>query len=290
MSRLLAKFSSLRSTSDDDTSSSPKANEQSRRRREQVRRAQRTHRERRAKYLKGLEAEVQHLRDRNAANVAELNRCKAINDKLRALLVVNGISIPPDLEIVEDPSELVCIEVLGAAGEPQSLRAFQPKVGGFHISPDSPIDVYDPQIAIEFVLALEHPCLPDNHNNIGQDGEIGHSIQLQAAAIQNAPPAVRTSVGQTFPTGSSWTVLKTQLVDQLERLYASAMRLNLGSELTPVMCWQRVKEQHMVTPITRGQLHFLQRELTSDMVCYGFGAVIDDDRFNAAMTKMLLLA
>lgn len=206
------------------------------------------------------------LRSKDAKNIAELKRTKTINKRLRALLEANNIAIPPDLESIDPAIFVSTVEVLGAAGAPQKLQPTKSKAPR---APGVTADLTDPQVAIEFILALEEPCLPDHHNHIGEDGEVGHAMLLQSSILQYAPSTVPTGLGHQFSTGSSWDVPRAQLEDQLARLLNSSLKLNLKAEMTPVMCWHRIRERHEAKPMLQSQFQRLQSELVLQMVCYG---------------------
>lgn len=225
-----------------------------------------THRERRAKYLQGLEAEVAHLRSKDAKNIMELKKTRTINKRLKALLDANNIPLPSDLEAIDPATSTTTIRVHGAAGGPQKL---QPPASQAQMAPGIAVDLTDPQVAIEFILALEEPCLIDYHNHIGEDGETGHAMLLQSSVLQYAPTTVPTALGQQFPTGSCWNVPRAQLEEQLDSLLNTSMRLNLKGEMTPVMCWNKLRERHKLRPITRAQFQQLQKDLVLAVFCYG---------------------
>ncbi|EXJ91588.1 hypothetical protein A1O3_00136 [Capronia epimyces CBS 606.96] len=109
------------------------------RRREQVRRAQRTHRDRRAAYLKALESEVARLRARDSAHEAEIQTYKQTIQELKDLLSHHSIPLP--LHLASDPhvtGRQATIEVVGFPDHSQSIRAYIPEGhDGFtsHLSP-----------------------------------------------------------------------------------------------------------------------------------------------------------
>ncbi|KAK5165268.1 uncharacterized protein LTR77_009366 [Saxophila tyrrhenica] len=97
------------------------------RRREQVRRAQRTHRERRATYVKGLEHEVAELRAQNAVHEAETVAVSSLIRQLHQLLTANGIAIPPELQSrVDVRVRMADAELHGDTEATQRLRVRLP--------------------------------------------------------------------------------------------------------------------------------------------------------------------
>ncbi|KAH0840774.1 hypothetical protein AYO21_00575 [Fonsecaea monophora] len=98
------------------------------RRREQVRRAQRTHRDRKATYVKTLEAEVAKLRARDSAHEAQLQACRHAIRRLKDLIKYHKIPLP--LDLASDPqiqSPQATIELLGLPdSRTQHIRAHLP--------------------------------------------------------------------------------------------------------------------------------------------------------------------
>lgn len=207
-----------------------------------------------------------HLRSKDAKSMAELRRTRTINKRLRSLLDANNITIPHDLEVVDSAISATTIEVIGAVGSLQRVQPSKPKA---QAALDLAADLGDPQVAIEFILALEEPCLPDHHNHVGEDGEVGHSMLLQSSVLQYAPSTISTKLGNQFSQGSSWDVPRAQLEEQLSSLLNTSLKLNLKNEMTPIMCWNKVRERHETRPMSVAQFQKLQRALVDDMICYG---------------------
>ena len=199
--------------------------------------------------------------------MAELKRTRTINKRLRSLLDANNITIPHDLEVIDSAIFATTIEVFGAAGGPQRV---QPNKSKAQAPLDVVADLTDPQVAIEFILALEEPCLPDHHNHVGDDGEVGHSMLLQSSVLQYAPSMISTELGKQFSEGSSWDVPRAQLEEQLNSLLNTSLKLNLKNEMTPIMCWNKVRERHETRPMSVAQFQKLQRALVDEMLCYGY--------------------
>ncbi|KEF54654.1 uncharacterized protein A1O9_09096 [Exophiala aquamarina CBS 119918] len=97
------------------------------RRREQVRRAQRTHRDRKATYVKTLESEVAKLRAKDSAHEAHLLAYRALIRGLKDLIKQYNITLPHDL--ASDPlisSPEATVEIFDLADRSQSIRAYFP--------------------------------------------------------------------------------------------------------------------------------------------------------------------
>ncbi|EGE80672.1 hypothetical protein RJZ56_003141 [Blastomyces dermatitidis] len=121
------------------------------RRREQVRRAQRNHRERKEKYIKSLEQELSRLRDESSSIQTETYQVAEENSILRDIMLAHGIALPgtgishsrpQDQWLYNNP--MATVSVIGSPGFGQRLevslggapveRVFPP---GFGI-PESP--------------------------------------------------------------------------------------------------------------------------------------------------------
>lgn len=218
-----------------------------------------------------------HLRTQNAQNTVALRKCNVINQRLRSLLDANHIPIPPDLEYVDDSIASTDIEVIDAA---HGLHRLSPLIHRQQLVPTPisvPIDVSDAQIAIEFILTLEQPCLDHIHAFLGEDNENGHRLMLQASVIeaQTQLPASAIQPLQTESTNSEilsglrWSIPAEHLEAQLQRLLVTSQKLNLTGELTPVMCWSLIRDRAGSQSVYRETLDHIQRDLSTDMVCYG---------------------
>ncbi|KIX08985.1 uncharacterized protein Z518_00063 [Rhinocladiella mackenziei CBS 650.93] len=87
----------------------------------------RTHRDRKATYVKTLESEVAKLRARDAAHDAEIQACRETIRRLKELIKYHHIPLPSDL--ASDPrisSPQATIELLGLSDHSQAIRAQLP--------------------------------------------------------------------------------------------------------------------------------------------------------------------
>lgn len=220
--------------------------------------------------MRSLEAEVAALRAKDAQSATKINHYVIINERLTALLVANNIFIPPELQSVDDVAEQTGVEVLGAAGGPQYLRLSYPKSTLHPSSTNIPVEFGNPQVAIDFILALEQPCLKDFYRNHDPTGGVGHSMQLQSSIVDLAPAPVQTQAGSHWPTGSTWKVPTVQLEQQLEKLSETSKQLPLTGELTGVACWMAIKSHPQNHMITKAKLENLKLLLAAEVGCYGY--------------------
>ncbi|PGH11288.1 hypothetical protein AJ80_07187 [Polytolypa hystricis UAMH7299] len=94
-------------------------------RREQVRRAQRTHRERREKYIQSLEEELLRLRDESSNISLETQEFREENEILKDIMTAYGISAP-DNKSSGSPDPTATVSVIGSPGFGQRLSICLP--------------------------------------------------------------------------------------------------------------------------------------------------------------------
>lgn len=233
----------------------------------------RTHRERRAKYLKGLEAEADVLRAKEARHLADLKRISAVNDKLRSLLRENQIPIPPELEDaghvdMDDSHEVAnTIEFLQPSDTSTShTSSTSPEPTA---SPQLFFNLNDPQTAIDFILDMEATCLVAHHHHRGPDGEQGHFMQLQHMVLKSPQSARIETPYHRYPALPAWNSSSVHLEDSLQRLLDASRCLGMKGELTPVQCWDMLRVWPPATKMAKKKFDELKRALLPAVVCYG---------------------
>ena len=115
------------------------------------------------------------------------------------------------------------------------------------------------EIAIEFVLALEHPCM--NHipyRDPPSADPANHMMMASTPLVARAPDAPQ--VNQTWTTSGV-------IIKELLNLSSS---INLEGEITPVEAWHRLYEHPDFWQLSRHQITQLKQELTSSVKCYGY--------------------
>lgn len=118
-----------------------------------------------------------------------------------------------------------------------------------------------PEVAIEFVLALEHPCMahmqhPSNHHASDPSGHVHMaSMPLFASAPQLPEP------NKTW----NWTA-NGSIIKELLNLSAS---INLKGEITPVEAWHRLRQHPNFWKLDRQGTDNLKNKLSSMVRCCG---------------------
>ena len=242
------------------------------------------------------------------AHDEEIREYREIIRRLRDLLQLNHVPIPSDLPNVKLNSPLAQIEVLGQANEPQRIRAHMPAFDaaapfpfereprhgtdisptqGFGsppslpqfsqpLSPDAhmsntarhPYGLDSSQVGIDFVLALEHPCLYHHQlPNSELAGTIGtgHELMVLSPVMRGAPSLQKQGKEQRLPTSSRWNVPAIEL----EKLLSFSESLDLDGEITPIQAWQRVRGHPRFESLTPTALETLRESLLSVVQCYG---------------------
>ncbi|KAH8821489.1 hypothetical protein F5884DRAFT_745807 [Xylogone sp. PMI_703] len=146
----------------------------------------------------------------------------------------------------------------------------------------SPLDVSS--IAINFILALEHPCRSHFHaaNHTGEWDpkvpESNHELMASTYLYAHAPPSVFKDLDN-----ASWPAPTLELSE----LLAMSRSLNSSDfEITPVQAWFLLQDNYSIAVVLRG-LDALKHDLSSLVDCWGFGAVVDRDAFWAVTRRIL---
>ncbi|TGO41106.1 hypothetical protein BHYA_0026g00120 [Botrytis hyacinthi] len=137
-------------------------------------------------------------------------------------------------------------------------------------------------VAINFILALEHPCrthfhhIPDTPLPFDPAGNpSGHELMASTHVFAQAPlEAFHESVSEV-----SWVSSSVSLA----QLYAMSQSLPVSDfEITPVQAWFMIAEKYhndIEKVVGTRSMNNLKRGLGSISRCYQFGAVMDVDSF-----------
>ncbi|TLS24672.1 hypothetical protein PpBr36_08807, partial [Pyricularia pennisetigena] len=140
------------------------------------------------------------------------------------------------------------------------------------------------QAGIDFVLALEKPCMDHLPWLLERGTEMGGE-PCGHALMASCPPEPFPELTPDVPFGYSnvkngdlnsgqrtWELSK----GDLNTLLDLSKRLNLDGEITPVMAWGMVLAHPRLGEMTPNDFKKLTEELYSKVRCYGFGAVMEE--------------
>jgi len=270
--------------------------------------------------------EVAKLRAKDAHFSEELRHAKTVIQRLQELLASNDVPIPNDILKVNHPMatiELVGKPPFGQSLQAQ-LPVFDHSAPAPHLResvsaqpfPSSsefeantstalgsdlamacdqeverplsthPYGLDSTQVGVNFVLALEHPCL--YHHSIPSvpmlaHGEIGygHSLMLSSPIMEHSPSYSLNPLKMGWPKGTTWNVPAIEL----DKLLSFSDQIELESEITPVQVWHQVRCHPNFNSLTPERLQSLRDALLPSVKCLGFGAVIDLELFEAELEK-----
>ncbi|KAI9675275.1 MAG: hypothetical protein M1817_001177 [Caeruleum heppii] len=307
------------------------------RRRQQVREAQRNHRQRKEHYVRALEQEASHQRELEASIQQQTKEIQLENDIIRQILINNGIAITARLEaqsalraeVPQHPEipHLATISLsqdrlgaqslhvdmpdlpsnylgwdqgpgfpdtaadplnflpdpkysLPASSEPASFvtapQAAPPSTNPLHTSHPEGLD--SPQAGIDFVLALEQPCMSHIHTSppLEQDPMSGHVFTASMSLRYHAPT-------EPYSTNSSYHMPSSEI----QKLLDISSTLDLPGELTPVQAWNRIRQHPQFIQMSRQTFELLRHRLSLEVQCLGFGAVLVESVFTEILETFI---
>jgi hypothetical protein len=116
-----------------------------------------------------------------------------------------------------------------------------------------------PQVAIDFVLALEKPCLSHTAPaDLSCDQPSGHVLTAQAPLLAHATHSLESTGGWSIPA------------TEIERLLSLSSQLSLAGELTPVQAWSRIRSSPEFLKLDFDSLGRLKGDLLKEVQCYGY--------------------
>jgi len=195
-------------------------------------------------------------------------------------LVANDLPFPPYDPELPPSEDLTTINVTGDSYKTQGLQAhFVPSYSPSESS-SAAQQLHTPglqnitQIGINFILALEQPCL-SHRNHTPSDllitdsmGATGHEAMLSSPITARGPASTPiSSVHEEYPPDAQWTVPTAEL----EGLLVLSQGLGLGmEEVTPVQAWQIITQHNRFDDLTFELLERLRLALLPMVVCYGY--------------------
>ncbi|KAJ5110569.1 hypothetical protein N7532_001104 [Penicillium argentinense] len=264
------------------------------RRREQVRKAQKKHREQKDLRLRKLEDELHRLYSLTTL-ADELSDLRFENDVLRDIIARHSIQVP--LEYATQPPRLAEVTIFGDHRSHQDISVKLPKNDVPHprqtqppstalesiqqkSRPDgsvslAPSQTYTSfaQLGVDFVLSLERPCL---FHTRPSDPELpsGHAMSMQGILLAGAPLELQDQTSWEVPT------------EQLDRLFELSGCLDLDGYITPVQAWNRITSRIQLTNLDLRNLERLRSAMIPHIKCYGFGALIEDGIFEDLYSEL----
>jgi len=208
---------------------------------------------------------------------------KASRDIIRQyqdILVVNDLPFPPYDPELPPSDDLTTINVTGDNYKTQGLQAqfvpsyFPSESSSAAQQSHTPRLQNITQIGINFILALEQPCL-SHRNHTPPDllitdsrGATGHESMLSSPITARGPESTPiNSVHEEYPPDAQWTVPTAEL----ESLLLLSQGLVLGmEEVTPVQAWQIITQHNRFDGLTFELLERLRRVLLPMVECYGY--------------------
>ena len=116
------------------------------------------------------------------------------------------------------------------------------------------------ETAIDFVLALEHPCMP----HIPSPADPPSSDPANHIMMASTPLVARAN--ETPQLNQSWTA-SGAIIKELLNLSSS---INLEGEITPVEAWHKLHQHADFWRLNRKQIQKLKRELSTKVRCCGY--------------------
>jgi regulator of replication initiation timing len=231
------------------------------RKQELNRQAQRTHRERKERYVKTLEEEIDRLRNSFTAISKEREQILEENRRLRELLALHNIVYNSEADKYT-----------------QDTGHNNEGVGG-DILPRN----YD-EIGIDFVLSLERPCM--NHikamtSTSVNDSEAdyhGHALCV------SCPPQIHSA---QFPE-ADWDLYSRDIKPaDLSILFNLSNRLQLEGEMTPIAVWATITRHKRFPELELSEFETIKQNLLPKIKCYGFGSVIEAYQVRDTLDELL---
>lgn len=115
------------------------------------------------------------------------------------------------------------------------------------------------ETAIDFVLALEHPCMPHiPYQDPASADPANHMMMASTPLMARSPDPPQFN--------STWTA-SGAIIKELLNLSSS---INLEGEITPVEAWHRLHDHPDFWKLDRAQIERLKRELSTAVRCCGY--------------------
>lgn len=115
------------------------------------------------------------------------------------------------------------------------------------------------ETAIDFVLALEHPCMPHlPYQDPPSTEPANHMMMASTSLMARSPDPPQFN--------STWTASGT-IIKELLNLSSS---INLEGEMTPVEAWHRLHDHPDFWKLNQDHIEKLKQELSTTVRCRGY--------------------
>lgn len=279
------------------------------RKQELSRQSQRNHRQRKELYIRALEQDLLHFKEKFRAISISYACLEEENRKLRQTLVQQEAVTPGTARehILTSNSNglathnerqdmtMICDSISRVPGPSNQQSGSLSSNAPLPPITESSKSIHEnqhlhgldySQIGLDFVLAIEGPCLHHMQLNSGSD-LYGHAL-MASNPVEGQPESNVTLPHPHVPTGTCSTH-KTHALDEaaLNSLLELCERLNLDGELTPLMAWNLIIRHPQASELTIEDFWVLTQELKTKVRCYGFGAVLEEFEVRDALDVIL---
>ncbi|KAL8996662.1 MAG: hypothetical protein Q9169_003886 [Polycauliona sp. 2 TL-2023] len=134
-----------------------------------------------------------------------------------------------------------------------------------------------PEVAIDFVLALEHVCMGHIPHPAAppSDEPNNHALLMSTALVARGPRPPQLN--------SSWSADGSMI----KGLLNLASAINLQGEITPVEAWHRLRQYPGFSRLNKWAFENIKARLSAAVECREFGAVIDEEVFLFTLGNVL---
>jgi len=139
----------------------------------------------------------------------------------------------------------------------KSLNVSSNQAAPAYVEASAPVD--NIETAIDFVLALEHPCMTHiPYGDPKSNDPANHTMMASTPLVARAPNAPR--INQQWTT--SGAIIK--------ELLNISLSINLDGEITPVEAWHRLHGHPEFWRLDQSQIERLKQKLSSAVRCCGY--------------------
>ena len=145
---------------------------------------------------------------------------------------------------------------------------FNERSHGVNPTPQSvPPSLDTPDVAIEFVLALEHPCMAHIQHSAAKSS-VSSSEANPTFHVQMASAPLVSSAPRPPEPNTKWNWTDSSTI--IRQLLTLSSTINLAGEITPVEAWNRVRQHPDFWRFDRRQIDNLKDELSGEVECCGY--------------------